>query len=95
MSVVGLLGVAQITGTTPYWWLIIPMIAMGFGVASVFTTTSIASQNAVQFGDLGVATATFMFFRSLGGSLGLAMFGTVLNVDDPHRDPRRHRRAAR
>jgi hypothetical protein len=33
----------------------------------------------VEFQDLGVATATVMFFRSLGGSLGLAIFGTVLN----------------
>ncbi len=80
VSVLGLLGVAQITGTTAYWWLVAPMIMMGFGAASVFTTTSIASQNAVAFGDLGVATATVMFFRSLGGSFGLAVFGTVLNA---------------
>jgi hypothetical protein len=33
----------------------------------------------VEFHDLGVATATVMFFRSLGGSLGLAIFGTILN----------------
>ena len=56
------------------------MIAMGFGIASVFTTTSIATQNAVDFHDLGVATATIMFFRTLGGSLGLAAFGTILNA---------------
>ena len=55
------------------------MILLGFGTASVFTTTSIASQNAVEFSDLGVATATVLFFRSLGGSFGLAIFGTVLN----------------
>ena len=52
---------------------------MGFGAASVFTTTSIASQNAVEFADLGVTTSTVMFFRSLGGSFGLAAFGTILN----------------
>ena len=75
----GLIGVAQITGTTPYLYLVFPMILMGFGSASIFTTTSIASQNAVEFTDLGVATATVMFFRSLGGSFGLAIFGTVLN----------------
>lgn len=79
VSVVGLLGVAQITGTTSYWWLLVPMVFIGFGAASVFTTTSIASQNAVDFRDLGVTTATVMFFRSLGGSFGLAAFGTVLN----------------
>lgn len=55
------------------------MILMGFGAASVFSTTSIASQNAVEFRDLGVTTATVMFFRSLGGSFGLAAFGTILN----------------
>ena len=79
LSMFGLLGIAQITGTTPYLWLVVPMIMMGFGAASIFTSTSIASQNAVEFHDLGVATATVMFFRSLGGSFGLALFGTLLN----------------
>ena len=76
----GLFAIGHITGTTPYPWLVAPMIAMGFGIASVFTTTSIATQNAVEFHDLGVATATIMFFRTLGGSLGLAAFGTILNA---------------
>lgn len=78
-SIAGLLGIAQITGSTSYGWLVAPMILMGFGAAAVFTTTSIASQNAVEFRDLGVTTATVMFFRSLGGSFGLAAFGTILN----------------
>lgn len=55
------------------------MIFMGFGAASIFTSTSIASQNGVEFHDLGVATSTVMFFRSVGGSFGLAIFGTILN----------------
>ena len=79
LATLGLTAIAQITGTTPYIWLILPMILMGFGAASIFTSTSIASQNAVEFHDLGVATATVMFFRSLGGSFGLAIFGTILN----------------
>ena len=79
LATIGLLAIAQITGSTPYLWLVIPMILMGFGAASIFTSTSIASQNAVEFHDLGVATATVMFFRSLGGSFGLAIFGTLLN----------------
>ena len=76
----GLFAIGHITGATPYPWLFGPMVAMGFGMASVFTTTSIATQNAVDFHDLGVATATIMFFRTLGGSLGLAAFGTILNA---------------
>ena len=80
VAAVGLLGVAQITGDTSYRWLVVPMILMGFGAASVFTTTSIASQNGAELRDLGVVTATIMFFRSLGGSFGMAVFGTLLNT---------------
>jgi MFS family permease len=79
VAVAGLLVVSQISGSTSYTTLVIPMVAIGFGVASVFTTTSIVAQNAVEFTDLGVVTSTIMFFRSLGGSLGLAVFGTILN----------------
>ena len=74
-----LVAIAQINGETKYLYLVVPMIFMGFGAASIFTSTSIASQNGVEFHDLGVATATVMFFRSLGGSFGLAVFGTILN----------------
>ncbi len=80
VATVGLLSVAQIDGDTSYWWLLVPMMFMGFGAASIFTTTSIAGQNAVEVRDLGVATSTMMFFRSLGGSLGYAAFGTILNA---------------
>ena len=79
LSSAGLFAVSTITGTTSYAWLILPMIFMGFGSASVFTTTSIAGQNAVEYQDMGVTTATLMFFRSFGGSVGLAIFGTILN----------------
>ena len=79
VAVCGLLVVSGISGDTPYTTLVIPMIAMGFGMASVFTTSSIVAQNAVEFRDLGVVTSTVMFFRTLGGSLGLAVFGTILN----------------
>ena len=78
-AVAGLLVVSRISGETSYVTLVVPMIAMGFGMASVFTTSSIVAQNAVEFRDLGVVTSTIMFFRTLGGSIGLAVFGTILN----------------
>jgi len=79
VATMGLLAVSRISGDTSYATLVIPMIGMGFGMASLFTTSSIVAQNAVGFSDLGVVTSTIMFFRSLGGSIGLAVFGTVLN----------------
>lgn len=79
LAVLGLLVVSRIDGLTPYWILIVPMVFMGFGSASIFTSTSIAGQNAVDFHDMGVTTAFMLFFRNFGGSFGLAIFGTVLN----------------
>jgi hypothetical protein len=38
---------------------------------------TIAIQNSVDRSDLGIATATANLFRSLGGSVGVAMFGAI------------------
>ncbi len=40
----------------------------------------IAVQNAVEHRDLGVATSTNTFFRSLGGAFGTAVFGAILSA---------------
>jgi EmrB/QacA subfamily drug resistance transporter len=79
LATAGLYMVSLISGSTGYAFLILPMVFMGFGTASVFTTTSISGQNAVEFHDMGVTTSMLMFFRSFGGSVGLAVFGTLLN----------------
>jgi ABC-type dipeptide/oligopeptide/nickel transport system permease subunit len=39
----------------------------------------LAVQNAVPYAVLGAATSTTAFFRSIGGSVGLAVFGSVMN----------------
>lgn len=62
-----------------YLFFVPVLLLMGLGFGSVYTTTSIATQNACEIRDMGVATATIMFFRSLGGSIMLAISGTVLN----------------
>jgi EmrB/QacA subfamily drug resistance transporter len=89
IGVAGLLAITSIDGSTRYWTLVLPMIGMGLAVGAMFTSTSIAAQNAVEFHDLGVATATIMFFRSLGGSIALAGSGTVLNTTIRHEIPKR------
>ena len=44
-------------------------------------TIVIALQNAVDFKDLGIATSSNTFFRSLGGAFGTAIFGTILSSE--------------
>jgi hypothetical protein len=48
---------------------------MGLGFS--MQTIVIALQNAVDFKDMGVATSANTFFRSVGGTIGVAIFGTV------------------
>jgi EmrB/QacA subfamily drug resistance transporter len=53
-------------------------IIMGLGLGTTFPLFTIAVQNAVQYQFLGVATSSTQFFRSIGGSIGLAIFGAFL-----------------
>jgi len=55
------------------------LVAMGLGMGLVLPTLTTAIQNAVLRGELGAATATAAFFRSLGGAIGVALSGSVLS----------------
>lgn len=54
------------------------MFVYGLGMGLVNTTLLIAVQSSVGWEQRGVATATTMFSRSIGGALGVGAFGTVL-----------------
>ncbi|MDP3984341.1 MAG: MDR family MFS transporter, partial [Acidimicrobiia bacterium] len=56
------------------------MLALGLGMGLVIQVLVIAVQNAVTAADLGVATSSASFFRSLGGSFGTALFGAILTT---------------
>ena len=49
----------------------------GVGLGTIFPVTTIAVQNAVEPHQLGTATATFNFFRSLGSAIFVAAFGAI------------------
>ncbi|WP_158675595.1 MFS transporter [Nocardia stercoris] len=51
---------------------------IGFGLGGCMQTLIIAAQNAGPRADLGVSTATATFFRQMGGTLGVAVFLTIL-----------------
>ena len=54
------------------------IVIMGFGLGTTFPTYTIAVQNAVPQGLLGIATSSVQFYRSIGGSLGLAILGAYM-----------------
>jgi EmrB/QacA subfamily drug resistance transporter len=55
------------------------MVMLGVGVGLTMQTLVLATQNAVPAADLGAATSAVNFFRSMGGSIGVAMFGALFN----------------
>jgi predicted MFS family arabinose efflux permease len=73
----GLLGLSRIgVGTSLVTTgLVLAVFGVGFGMVTQVLT--IAIQNAVERRDLGIATASANLFRALGGSFGVALFGSV------------------
>src|SRR3546814_7901144 len=53
------------------------MLVLGLGLGMVMQVLVLAVQNAVDYGDLGVATSGTTLFRSTGGSVGVSLFGAI------------------
>ncbi len=53
------------------------MVVLGLGMGFLMQTTLLISQNSVEMKDMGVASSTATFARSIGGSFGVALFGAV------------------
>ena len=56
------------------------MALLGLGLGMVLPVMVVATQNAIDFRDLGTGTAALNFVRSMGGAFGVAMLSTVLLV---------------
>lgn len=65
---------------TPYWHIAIFVWIFGMGLGFTMQTIMVAVQNAVPMRELGVATSAVTFTRSLGGAVGTALFGAILNT---------------
>jgi hypothetical protein len=80
-----LMGVAtalmtQLTAVTPLPIVWTWMFLAGLGVGPTFSVFTIVVQNAVPFHELGVATSNLTFFRQIGGSVALAIVGTIFGT---------------
>jgi EmrB/QacA subfamily drug resistance transporter len=69
---------ATVGADTPIWHAMLFMFLLGFGVGNCMQTLTLAAQNSVPFKDMGVSTASATFFRQIGGTLGVAVFLSVL-----------------
>jgi EmrB/QacA subfamily drug resistance transporter len=58
-------------------WATALLAPLGVGLGLLMPVLTVASQNAVAPGDLGAATSLTSFSRSLGGTIGVAVIGTI------------------
>jgi len=61
-------------------FIIVSMLSIGAGLGLMSTAFVIAVQNAVPWNLRGVATASTQFVRTIGGTIGVALMGTILNI---------------
>ncbi|GAA0797344.1 MDR family MFS transporter [Spirilliplanes yamanashiensis] len=78
LMLVALVLFATIDADTPLGITMIYMVVMGLGLGGNMQPMITAVQNAVSPREIGVATSSVTFFRSMGGTLGTAVFLSVL-----------------
>jgi EmrB/QacA subfamily drug resistance transporter len=79
LMVVGLVLLSRLGVSTPQSTASVYMFVLGLGLGCVMQVLVLAVQNAVDYKDLGVATSGATLFRSIGGTVGTAILGSIFN----------------
>jgi EmrB/QacA subfamily drug resistance transporter len=74
---VGMLLLSRLGVGTSLWMVALGMVILGLGLGMVMQVLVLAVQNAVDYAHLGVATSGSTMFRSIGGSIGVSLFGAI------------------
>ena len=76
--IAGIALLSTIGATTPLWQTGIFMAVLGLGLGATMQNLVLAVQNTIALADMGSGSSLVAFFRSLGGSVGIAGLGAVL-----------------
>ena len=74
---VGMVLLSRLGIGTSLWVAALDMVVLGLGLGMVMQVLVLAVQNAVDYQYLGVATSGSTMFRSIGGSIGVSLFGAI------------------
>ncbi|MGY1602268.1 MDR family MFS transporter [Geodermatophilus sp. SYSU D00815] len=66
-----------LSGATSLWTIGLMFFALGAGLGLIMQNVVLAAQNAVPAEQIGTATSTNNYFREVGATLGIALFGTL------------------
>ncbi|WP_331461759.1 MULTISPECIES: MFS transporter [unclassified Arthrobacter] len=75
--IAGLVMLSRISAATPYSFTAAGMLVMGLGIGCLLQNLVLIVQNSVPIRDMGTAISAANFFRQLGASFGIALFGSI------------------
>lgn len=78
LGVVAIVLLALAAPIANFWTIELLITLIGLGTGTQFPVTTVSVQNAAEPGDLGTATSTLAFLRSLGTVIGVAALGAIL-----------------
>jgi EmrB/QacA subfamily drug resistance transporter len=85
----------QVGADTALWQTDLCMVLLGAGLGFNMQSIVLAMQNSVEPRDMGVATSATTFFRQVGGSLGTAIFLSILFSNAASKIPAEYAKAAK
>ncbi|GAB3724611.1 MDR family MFS transporter [Nocardiopsis nanhaiensis] len=80
LTILALLALTTLTATTPVWLICTYLAVFGLGLGLVMQIIVLVAQNAVSAEAVGTATSTNNYFREVGASLGVAVFGAFFTT---------------
>ncbi len=78
MLLIGYIYMIGYSADMTYWQIAIGMVLIGMGLGQLMQTLTLVAQQSVKASDIGVATSSATFFRQMGGTLGVAVFISIL-----------------
>ena len=72
-----MLWLTTLTADTPIWVICVQLFVFGAGLGSIMQVIVLVVQNSVPAEQIGTATSTNNYFREVGASLGVAVFGSI------------------
>ncbi|MWV57558.1 MFS transporter [Rathayibacter sp. VKM Ac-2754] len=79
-SIIGTALLSQLRYDTSFVYVGISMAVLGAGLGMLMQNLVLVVQNSIEVENLGVATSAVTFFRSLGGTIGVSVLGSILGT---------------
>ena len=80
LMIVGSFMLSRLQYDTNFWYVGVSMFVLGAGVGMLMQNLVLVVQNTTSLKTMGVATSAVTFFRSLGGTIGVAVMGSILGT---------------